>query len=266
MVAVTCERATIDANPLVPDAPRIAGEGIAEARWRASAWLSGLPVLAPGTWLEGRQRLVVVAPHPDDEVLGVGGLLAMAREAGIAVAVVAVTDGEACYPDLPAWTPEHTRAVRRRELAAALACLGVDADAITALDLGDGRVAAAEDRLVAALDRLLEPGDCLLTTWIGDGHPDHEACARAARAIAARRRVRRVEFPIWAWHWLEPTTAAQHWPGACRWPLTATARRAKARALACFRSQLDTGVPGRAPILPSRVLARFRRGFELLLP
>ena len=39
-------------------------------------------------------RLMVLAPHPDDEALGAGGLLQIAAEAGAAVRVVFVTDGE----------------------------------------------------------------------------------------------------------------------------------------------------------------------------
>jgi LmbE family N-acetylglucosaminyl deacetylase len=39
------------------------------------------------------ERLVVVAPHPDDEVLGCGGTLAAETAAGIDVVVVFVTDG-----------------------------------------------------------------------------------------------------------------------------------------------------------------------------
>jgi LmbE family N-acetylglucosaminyl deacetylase len=74
---------------------------------------------------------VVVAPHPDDEILGCGGLLRHAAEQGMEVRVVAVTDGEACYPDEHWWTPERLRSARRAELAAALGELGIRPDPLS---------------------------------------------------------------------------------------------------------------------------------------
>ena len=41
---------------------------------------------------------VVVAPHPDDESLGCGGLLALLRRAGVAVGAVLVSDGTMSHP------------------------------------------------------------------------------------------------------------------------------------------------------------------------
>lgn len=46
----------------------------------------------------GTRRLVIVAPHPDDETLGCGLLIAAAVRAGVRVAVIALTDGQASHP------------------------------------------------------------------------------------------------------------------------------------------------------------------------
>jgi LmbE family N-acetylglucosaminyl deacetylase len=53
-----------------------------------------LPVLT----IEPGARLLVVAPHPDDETIGAGGLIQQVRDAGGAVRIVYLTDGEG-YPD-----------------------------------------------------------------------------------------------------------------------------------------------------------------------
>lgn len=245
------------------DAKVIVGDGNAEADWRASTWLHALPRHEAQAWLATVPRLVVVSPHPDDETLGCGGLIAEARALDIPVRVVAVTDGEACYAGDPAWPPARTRAVRRRELVRALAALGVAADAMIALDAGDGRVATGEDALVERTAHLLEPGDIVLTTWRHDGHPDHEATARAVRAAAMRMGARCMEFPVWGWHWLDPHRADPRLAGAFACRLSPAARAAKAAALACFASQ--QAAVHRAPILPAHVLERFDRDFEVLL-
>ena len=74
------------AHPI--DAP-----GTDERSWAAWRWLStppgaGLPALAKA------RSAVIVAAHPDDEVLGAGGLVSMLGLSGARLRLVAVTDGE----------------------------------------------------------------------------------------------------------------------------------------------------------------------------
>ena len=73
-------------NPI--DAP-----GTDEKSWAAWPWLSTLP----GSGLAGLASVtsaVVVAAHPDDEVLGVGGLISLLAASRARLRLVAVTDGE----------------------------------------------------------------------------------------------------------------------------------------------------------------------------
>src|SRR5437016_3787692 len=64
-------------------------------------------------------RLLVLAPHPDDEVLGAAGMIDAAVRRGAAVRVVVATDGEA-GPDAGNELPRR----RREETRHALADLG----------------------------------------------------------------------------------------------------------------------------------------------
>ncbi|WP_338337804.1 PIG-L family deacetylase, partial [Xanthomonas citri] len=77
---------------------QIAGQGVSEQRWRASRQLNALLTSSLEQLLGTATRVVVVSPHPDDEVLGCGGLLAMAIASGRQALIVSVTDGEAAYP------------------------------------------------------------------------------------------------------------------------------------------------------------------------
>ena len=60
----------------------IQGQGTPESAWRP--WLGAQPFAQSSflTIMGEAQRLVVVAPHPDDEVLACGGLLAMQAQRG----------------------------------------------------------------------------------------------------------------------------------------------------------------------------------------
>lgn len=68
--------------------------------------------LPPAPWL-------VFAPHPDDETFGMGGTLLLARQQGIAVSLVVLTDGT---PGRQAPTPDQlaVRETEAREVAAQL--------------------------------------------------------------------------------------------------------------------------------------------------
>ena len=242
--------------------PRIVGAGHAEAGWRASAWVAGLGQRTDAEVLDGHRRLVVVSPHPDDETLACGGLMRAATLAGRELLVVAVTDGEACYPDGQEWTADRLRRVRPQELEDALDTLGARGS-IDRLGLPDGAVARHADELLSALRDRLVPGDLVLAPWQHDGHPDHDAAGRAAIAAAPTRGARLLRYPVWAWHWLDPDAPRAPFR-AFRMPLDAQARTRKQEAIRCFTSQIAPGGP--APILPDHVLARFDRPFEVYLP
>lgn len=214
------------------------------ARWLASAPWPVLDVGAAG-------HPLVVAPHPDDEVLGAGGLIATVP----AVDILAVTDGEASHPDVA-----DLAARRRDETTAALTLLGASATArVERLGQPDGGV--DEPALTRELSARLTPGRWCVAPWRGDGHPDHEAVGRAAAAACARTGARLLEFPVWAWHWSAPDDARVPWARAHRLPLPAAVVAAKTAAIGAFRTQVEP-VAG-VTILPRHVIDRFHRPYEV---
>lgn len=240
----------------------IAGQGTPESQWRT--WTPRRPSFE----LAGCRRLVVVAPHPDDEVLGVGGTMALAVAAGIDVQVVAVTDGGASHPGSPTLSPEELVALRPGESAAALGHLGVVHEPVP-VRLPDGGVAAHEVHLATALEPLLRgPGTWALTTWRHDGHPDHEATGRATATACGRTGARLVEFPVWTWHWAAPGDPRVPWSRAASVALPPEVQEAKRRAVGCFGSQVLplSEHPADAPVLGPHVLARLLRPTETVFP
>jgi len=239
----------------------IAGAGTGADAWRGDARLAAVPAASAGDLVPPGARLVVVAPHPDDEILACGGLLQLLARPPL---LVAVTDGEASHPGSAAWPPERLRATRPGETLAALACLGIDAAPMLRLGIPDGGVKAAEADLAQQLAGIVEPGDVLVTTWRYDGHPDHEATARACAAAAAQRGARLLEVPIWGWHWSAPTDTAMPLTDAAKLLLTPANLARKRAAMACFASQVqpDAG-RGADPVLTAAILDRLLNPFEL---
>ncbi|OHV34222.1 hypothetical protein BCD49_24760 [Pseudofrankia sp. EUN1h] len=196
-------------------------------------------------------RVVVVAPHPDDETLGVGGTLALLAALAVPVVVVAVTDGEASHPG----RADELRRIRVAERAEALRRLGLAGTEVHRLGLPDGGVSATA--VAARLRPLVTAADLVLAPWRRDGHPDHDACGTAATALVPPDRLR--SYLIWAWHWASPADVP--WERALRVPLGATAAAAKRAATRAFVSQLE----GDRPILAPATLARLLRCDEVLL-
>ncbi|MGB9303276.1 MAG: PIG-L family deacetylase [Mycobacterium sp.] len=207
--------------------------------------------------LSGCAALVVVAPHPDDETLGLGATAAQLNCAGVDVRVVSVSDGGAAQPDAPISDRSRLEALRQDELQRATKVLGLP----TPLSLGlpDGRLADHEDGLADLLEGILDgaaPRTWCAATWRGDGHPDHEAVGRAAAAACARTGVTLLEYPVWMWHWAVPDDPAVPWDRARAVPLSRWAVDRKAQAAQYFRSQFEPPAPGLPPVLPAFVLRR----------
>lgn len=133
------------------------------------------------------RRVVVLAPHPDDEVLGCGGMLCFHAERGDDPLVVFLSDG--ALGD-PTGKVANLAAVRRAEAAAALAELGVKR--AEHLGFPDGALEESHElpgRLVGVLER--EAAELVYAPSLLECHPDHLAAAEAATlAIAARPGVR----------------------------------------------------------------------------
>lgn len=172
------------------------------------------------------RRWLVLAPHPDDETLGVGATLALAAERGIDVQVAVVTDGG----------QQGDAGVREREAAGALAALGVRPPEFWRFpDRGLAESGRALRAAILAALRQHAP-DALFVTSPVELHPDHRALALAAQRALRRALLLglRLASPRWlvAYEVATPllpnllVAADETW-------------EKKRRAVAAYASQLD---------------------------
>lgn len=234
--------------------------GTAEDRWATESRLRNAPTLVVPSVLT---RLVVLAAHPDDETLGAGGLIAMAAARGMDVHIVIATDGEGSHPRSTTHAPAQLAALRRAEGRAAMLGLSPGAN-IEFLGLRDGGLLGCIGELAATVRRHVSDDAVIVTPWRGDRHPDHAACALAARAVlrAGTSAAEHWQFPIWGWHWAQPDDLP--WEVFRRFEVGDDAVDTKSRALATYRSQQLplSDQPGDEPILSEAMLAHFRRPYE----
>ena len=233
-----------------------AGRGTPVADWLG--WAESVPDLDTDRWSD----VVVVAPHPDDEVLGVGGLMARLAGRGVRVRVLAVTDGGGAQPPT-GWSAERLACERVSEAIGACALLGVDPP--QRLGFPDGEVGRHEDALSEALREELHADVVCLATWRADGHPDHEATGRAAQRACAHTGATLVEYPVWMWHWARLQDPSVPWDRARRHRLSPDEVATKHAAVQHHRSQLDPPGPGADAVLPPFVIDRLVTDQEMLL-
>lgn len=196
---------------------------------------------------------LVIAPHPDDAELGVGGTIALLLAQGMRVGVLELTDGEP--------TPFGSPEIRKRETDAATAVLGLS---------WRGNLGLTNRRLEADLDsraklagaiRQLKPRYLFAPYW-EDTHPDH---------VAASRLVDDARF--WAKLTKSDLPGEPHFPARIFYYFSIHLRihpkpsfvldisstlEAKMRAVSCYRSQLVEGRPTTPPTVLDDVRDRAR--------
>jgi len=212
----------------------------------------------------GRERILVLAPHPDDETLACGGVLARHAGRDTAFVIVATDGSHGAYGADP--VALATR--RREELASATAALGLAPTRVACWDLEDGTLSTQIDDIVERLQRALDElrPTIVLSPWALDIHSDHAALGRAARVATAGRALELLEYVTWAWD--RPSALVR---GATRSEAAAAGRstgwlpagrpfavaiapviESKRAAVSCYRSQFgghgtDT-LPGEASL------------------
>jgi LmbE family N-acetylglucosaminyl deacetylase len=202
--------------------------------------------------LSPADRVLVLAPHPDDESVATGGLLQHALEAGSRVAVVFFTDGDnnpwaqrASELRWPITAVDRARFAvrRRREALRALERLGLASESVRFLGFPDQ---GATDLLLHGNDVAMRALAEVLQEWrptivVGpsllDLHPDHSALGvmlclaleNVSGTLAPRYHIRFLVH--------NPKLLARH-EGALVLPLGDAQRTRKRAAIACHRTQL----------------------------
>ncbi len=201
------------------------------------------------------KNVLVVAPHPDDETLGVGGTIRRFADGGCRVSVLTVA------AHMPPLYPPDVHETTVRESKAAHKILGVSESVYLdkpAVMLGDIPVHEFNSLILEQVARI-EPDIFLMPFY--DRHIDHrlifEACMVAARPVGAGKNIHLVAAyeTISETHWNAPGIEPNFTPNFC---IDITGQiDTKLEAMSCFKSQLHE-FPGPRSVEALRALALFR--------
>lgn len=248
-------------EPACPGQPTVSARCVVKAETRPSAhresgtdeptWLldtgwDGVARLDLAAIMARHPRIVVVAPHPDDETLSLGATLADLSAQAVDITLVFVTHGHG--------------APRRIQAGRAVAALGAQISAVW-WDLPDGRLDSVRDEMARRLTGLIDERTVVFAPVEGDGQADHDAVAHAAEAAVRRRSAVLINYPICFWHWATPTD--MDWSRVRTLAPSLAGLGAKRSALACYHGELfsDDG----PAIHGSPVRSRAQRVFETVM-
>jgi LmbE family N-acetylglucosaminyl deacetylase len=214
---------------------------------------------------------MVLAPHPDDESIGCGGLIAACCERGTPPVVMVVTDGAKSHPGSRTHPAEKLRAVRESEARAAVSLLGARGEDVVFMRIDDTRSpldGPLFESAVETIAQLARSARCsvILAPWRHDPHCDHESVDAMARAAAVRIGATHLSYPVWGWTLPEATPLPDETIDGWRLDISAH-RDVKARAIAAHESQygdLITDDPNGFR-LPANLLAFSARSFEVFV-
>jgi LmbE family N-acetylglucosaminyl deacetylase len=135
-------------------------------------------------WQPGAEKILVLAPHMDDETIGCGGTLALHAQRGAQITVVFLTDGRngssevnTLYGEERERKQQELIELRTTEARAALQRLGVNR--MVCLDAEDGALDKCDWAAEKLRDVLLKhrPEIVYLPFYLEE-HPDHRAASR----------------------------------------------------------------------------------------
>lgn len=149
--------------------------------------------------LDQIEKALVIAPHPDDEILGAGGTIARLTQQGADVQICILTSGHA-----PRFPEALTRQVRQESMNAhrKLSVSHTHFCDFPAAELDQVPHAEMNARMAEIVDRM-EP-DALFVPFVGDIHLDHQFAFISAM-VAARPRHGRAPALILAYETLSET-------------------------------------------------------------
>ena len=191
---------------------------------------------------------LIVAPHPDDAELGMGGGILKMKRDGLKVGVLDLTDGEP--------TPFGSTALRAEETAKATAVLGLDWRGNLGLRNRQLEATLEARHKLAGVIRQLRPRLLFSPYWV-DAHPDHVAAIELIEAARFWAKLTKTDLPGEPWY---PARILYYYCIHLRlvekpafvldispfWDC-------KRQSIECYQSQFVTGRPTEAPSFVDRL-------------
>lgn len=205
------------------------------------------------------RRVILIAPHPDDEAIAAFGLVHCLHRMGVDVRIIIVTDGSASHHSR-LWPAARLKARRKTETRLAMRRAGLAAGALRFLDYEDSALETLKGpelkQLQMSLQQAPEP-DMVVRPAACDFHADHRIVAQVC-CKAWPPRVKHLTYLVW------PAEDTRRFLPRYRFFLRPGSQRMKSGAVKSYRTQ--TGLISDDPsgfCMDRPLLRRFVRPSEV---
>lgn len=215
---------------------------------QADYWFNNLMSLKPFDELSPSDRLMVIAPHPDDETLSTGGLLSDFALVNANYQLLLLTNGNR----------RGKTKIRQSEFFEARVILGLESTNFRIFDFEDGQLLDEEDRLKSSIEHAIDnfSPTIIIAPHLKDGHKDHRVVGKVTLDLFRSS----VNWQLY--HYLIHFPPFFPWPRAFRpdqsllpprrldddrwvsYPLNDETVKRKEMAVKCYGSQLKTSTLG----------------------
>ena len=147
-------------------------------------------------------KTVIIAPHPDDEVIGCAGLIQTLVERGTPPHVIILTGGEGSHRGCCNTSAEEIVAARHQLTLKAADTLGLPVSHIHCLHYPDGGVALEHpetEKLQALLSELAP--QAVFVPHRGEGWSDHLQAAEVTKHLLKGQHISIYEYCVWMWYY-----------------------------------------------------------------
>lgn len=147
------------------------------------------------------EKTVIIAPHPDDEVIGCGGLIMRMVSNNNPPKIIILTGGEGSHRGCCDLSSEKIKTERRKLTVKSLEILGLRMENVFELEFPDGKIDPNNKEMerLKLLIETLSPDSIFVPHW-GEGWPDH-TIVKSIVKIIVNKNIKIWEYCVWMWYY-----------------------------------------------------------------
>jgi len=196
-----------------------------------------------GRKLEKLDDILIISPHPDDEILGCGGLISYMVKHHKTISIIFMTKGENVNKNI---SPEVLKVERTKLAKEALSSVGQSLDSIYFLNFRDSEINIkdAETEKLNALINRINPQVVLVPHQL-EGWNDHVQSNYIIRKLIQNRPIKLYEYCVWFWYTMPfPKVFTIKWHDARYFKMGKDTHKLKKEAIKIYMDETNAeGLP-----------------------
>jgi len=151
-----------------------------------------------GKKIQDFDRVLIISPHPDDEVLGCGGLITKLNRRNKEVFIIYLTKGENCNPKI-----KQEILIEKRRILSKKALIEVNQpmNQVYYLDFLDGKIKETDTEVdkLRTLCNQINP-DAIFVPHLLEGWNDHINANLIIKSLIKGESIKIFEYCVWFWY------------------------------------------------------------------